>query len=356
MKRFVSFLVLFLFSIYISFGQSKKDWENKLNKAEAIFEDYNNSKISIAALVVNNDTVQYIKKFGEESTDYSQLFGLGKISKYFTAVSILKLVERGEVKLSDNLSKYFSEFSGFADSITVEELLVHKSGLPFLPQNINCLSKKETDEFLKNSTLKKDYIGKTIYNDLDYYLLSRIIDKKYKKGYAQFIKKEILKPIGIKNVIIIDHSFNNFEALPVGYVMRDSVFQELKPAYNRILQGASGIFISIEDLSKFIISLNKGELISKELGSNLYSVSYLDDSKNESRGMYGLNGIKESVYRTNYFYDGGFSDFGSQSAIRIPVVNVNVILLTNQPGVFGLRKKTILLSNIFSGKFLYPGK
>lgn len=356
MKRFVSFLGIILFSIYICFGQSNKDWKNKLDKAEVIFDDYNNSKISIAALVVNNDSVQYIKKFGKGSAELNQLFGLGKISKCFTAISILKLVEKGKVKLSDNLHTYFPNFSEIADSITVEQLLIHKSGLPFLPRDINYLSKKEIDEFLKNAIINKDYIGKTIFNDLDYYLLSRIIDNKYKKGYAQFIKKEILKPVGIKNVIIIDHAFDDFEVLPKGYMIRDSVLQNLKPAYNRILQGASGIFISIEDLSKFIISLNKGELVSKELFSNLYSISYLDDSKNELRGMYGLNGIKESVYHTNYFYDGGYSDFGTQSAIRIPVVNANVIVLTNQPGIFDLKKKTILLSNIFSSKFLYPGK
>lgn len=354
MKRFVSFLIV-LFSIHTCFGQSNRHWEDKLIKAEAIFEDYNNSKISIAVLVVNNDTVQYLKNFGRESVN-SQLFGLGKISKYFTAVSILKLVESGEVRLSDNLSKYFSEFSRFADSVTVEQLLIHKSGLPFLPQNINYLSKKEIDEFLKKATLEKDFIGKTIYNDLDYYLLSRLIDKKYKKGYAQFVKKEILKPLGIKNVVLIDHAFKNFEALPKGYIIKDSILQDNKPAYDRILQGASGVFISIEDLSEFIVSLNKGEIIDKSSFNNLYAISYFDDSKNELRGMYGLTGIKESVYHTNYFSDGGFSDFGSQLSIRIPVVNVNVIVLTNQPGIFGLRKKTILLSNIFSGKFLFPGK
>lgn len=356
MKRLISFLGVILFSICTCFGQSNKDLEKKLKKAEAIFEDYNDSKISITALVVNNDTVQYIKKFGEGSSDYNQLFGLGKISKYFTAVSILKLVESGNVKLSDKLSKYFSGFSGFSDSVTIEQLLIHKSGLPFLDQDINFSNKKAIDEFLKNVTFNKDYIGKTIFNDLDYYLLARIIDKKYKKGYARYIKKEVLKPIGIKNAIIIDHTFKDFELLPKGYVFRDSVLQYLQPTYNKILQGASGIFMSVGDLSKFIISLNKGEIVSKELFGNLYSVSYLDGSKNELRGMYGLNGIKESVYGTNYFYDGGFSDFGTQSAIRIPSVNANVIVLTNQPGVFGFRKKTILLSNVFSGKFIYPGK
>lgn len=355
MKRFIGLLILLFFSIIYCFGQTNKDLEKKLAKAEAIFADYNNSEISVAALVINNDTVRFLRSYGANSS-INKLYGLGKISKYFTAISILKLAEEGDLKLSDKLSNYFTDFSDFTDSVTIEQLLIYKSGLPFLPRNINYLNRNEIDGFLKGVFLNENFKDKTIFNDLNYYLLSRIVEKIYKKGYVKFIKREILKPINVKNVIIIDHNFNDFNDLPHGYVIRDSILQEIKPSYNKILPGVSGVFLSIDDLSKFIISLNKGEIISKETFKNLYSVAYLDDTDNNLRGMYGLNGIKQSVYGTNYFYEGGFSDFGTQSSLRVPIVNTNVILLTNQPGVFGIRKKAILLSNIFSGKFLYPGK
>ena len=328
-------LILSFTTLWCS-GQNNSDWDKKLTKADQLFTDYNNSKASIAALIINNDSVQFIKKYGNNTENYDQVYDLGKISKYFTAIGILKLVEENKIKLTDKLSLFFPELPGYADSITVENLLIHKSQLPFLSKDIDFRNQNEIDNFLANVNLNKHFEGKTIFNDLDYYLLFRIIGSKYKKGYVKFITKEILKPLKIKNVIIIDHNFKSFSNLPKAYVTRDSMLQEFnKPSYNKILPGASGIYMSINDLSKFIINLNQGKIISKETFRNVYSSEYFDDKENGTRSFYGLNGIKETVYNTDYFYDGGFTDFGSQSALRIPVVNVNVILLTNQPGIFG---------------------
>ncbi|MFC2152649.1 serine hydrolase domain-containing protein [Bacteroidota bacterium] len=354
MKK-ILLLLLCWFIAFLSYGQVKidKNWDKQLKKTDDLFKDYID-EISAAAIIVHEDTLQFVKIYGGNITDKSNFYSLGKLSKYITAIGILKLVETGEIKLHDKLSKYFGNLT-FADSITIEHLLLQKSALPLLPRNINYLNNKEILEFLESSSRRGTPGEKTFHNDIDYYLLSRIIEKEYKKGYVSFLEKKIFKPIGIKNSIIIDQQYKDFDMLPNAYVVNDSNITELKPNLEIILPGANGIFLTPEDLAVFIIELNKGNIVSKQTLNNTYAKAYFDDSEIDQREDYGLFGLKRNVYNTNYFLEIGFDQFGSQANIRIPEDNINVVLLTNQPGSF-LKKNTILLSNIFSNKFLFPGK
>lgn len=66
--------------------------------------------------------------FGKAQMD--SMFLLGSITKPFTAVAIMILVDRGELKLSDHAVKYLPEFNeGARKDITIEQLLTHTSGL-----------------------------------------------------------------------------------------------------------------------------------------------------------------------------------------------------------------------------------
>jgi CubicO group peptidase (beta-lactamase class C family) len=58
------------------------------------------------------------------------IFDLGSLSKQFTAMSVLDLEIAKQLDLNDPLSKFFKEFPRYADSITVEDLIHHTSGLP----------------------------------------------------------------------------------------------------------------------------------------------------------------------------------------------------------------------------------
>ena len=58
------------------------------------------------------------------------IFDLGSLSKQFTAIAVLDLVNRNKLSINDPLSKFFKEFPRYADDITVEDLIHHTSALP----------------------------------------------------------------------------------------------------------------------------------------------------------------------------------------------------------------------------------
>ncbi len=59
------------------------------------------------------------------------IFDVGSISKMFTAVAVMQLVEKGKITLADPVSKYLPEYPNkvWADKATIKELLSHTSGM-----------------------------------------------------------------------------------------------------------------------------------------------------------------------------------------------------------------------------------
>ena len=59
------------------------------------------------------------------------IFDIASLTKVFTALSVIKLAEDGRIRLTGKVSSYLPEFSKCGkDSITIEQLLLHSSGLP----------------------------------------------------------------------------------------------------------------------------------------------------------------------------------------------------------------------------------
>ena len=81
-------------------------------KGRVIFEDYHG----------------YFNLFKKDSLTAHSAFHLASVSKTFTAMATLKLVEMGKLKLDDDVKKFFPGFP--YDNVTVKQLLSHRSGLP----------------------------------------------------------------------------------------------------------------------------------------------------------------------------------------------------------------------------------
>ena len=71
-------------------------------------------------------------------------FRIGSITKMFTAVMILQLVEEGKLKLTDTLDKFFPQIPN-AQKITIVQILAHRSGIPNVRRDQNSARKREHD-------------------------------------------------------------------------------------------------------------------------------------------------------------------------------------------------------------------
>lgn len=126
-------------------------------------------------------------------------FSIASVTKLFTAIAVLQQVEAGTLSLEDNLDELLPELAiPNADRITVHHLLLHLSGLPNEPDRLYLHRRTPTEmvvESLKNRV--KGTFGSFNYNNVDYFLLGLIIERKSDTPWADYVKNRLLEPLGM---------------------------------------------------------------------------------------------------------------------------------------------------------------
>jgi len=135
------------------------------------------------------------------------MFKIGSISKLYTAVAIAKLVNYGRLSLDKTLADYLPELIGRienADKITIKMMVQHRSGIPNFTDAKDYwaspkVSNKEKLELVLDLPADFEPGKKYEYCNTNYLLLSDIMDKVLGYPYFEFIQKEILNRLHLKN-------------------------------------------------------------------------------------------------------------------------------------------------------------
>ena len=204
------------------------------------FRIQNNLK-GVAVAVVKDEKLVFAKGYGyADEEDKIQvtpnnLFRLASVSKLITAVAIMKLVENSKITLE---SKVFGKYGILNDEqflnikdkrlekITVRNLLNHSGGwtqhygdLAFLPKTVSKAVGDplpvNIDSYIKFVTTHRVHFEpgtNSVYSNLGYLILGKVISKVAGTDYESFVKKEVLAPAGITDMRL-GGSFIN-ETLP----------------------------------------------------------------------------------------------------------------------------------------------
>ncbi len=200
------------------------------------------------------------------------LFRIASISKLYVAVSIAKLSNNKRLSLDDTLADYFPELVGRienADKITLRLMVQHRSGIPNFVDHPNFWAKPPEN---KQETLgyaldlpadfepSEDY-G---YSNTNYLLLRDLIDKVLGYSHKDYIKEEILMPLGLKNTFCSLDEVNIDDVMSGYYVG----IEDFKTDY-------AGLMIATaEDVGIFLRALNDGSVF-KEGEQEIYSSIYV---------------------------------------------------------------------------------
>lgn len=137
----------------------------------------------VAVAVVDSDGIRYMGTFGD-CTSESDTFTIGSLSKSFTAVAIMQLVQEGAVSLDAPASLYVPGLS-LPDSVTVRSLLNQTSGFGYY-DSLSEASVGETS-------------GQFSYSNANYDLLGKIIENVSGMSYAEYLDKNIFEPLGMSD-------------------------------------------------------------------------------------------------------------------------------------------------------------
>lgn len=203
-----------------------------------------------ALAVVKDGRLVYARGFGyadigrKQPVQPDSLFRIASISKPITAVTVLRLVERGKLSLDDRVLDILKYRPHLAKGkkpdprwrqITVRHLLQHTGGwdrdASFDPMfraveiaralKVSPPAKPEqVIRYMRGQPLDFDPGTKYAYSNFGYCLLGRIIEKKTGQKYARFVQSDVLQPIGITRMKIGRTLFENRAKGEVRYYTR----------------------------------------------------------------------------------------------------------------------------------------
>ncbi len=215
-------------------------------------------------------------------------FGIGSVTKQFTAMLIMQLVEENAIKLQDTIGKYLPYLpKEMANHITIHQLLSHTSGLSHYNglQAIG-VSLKDFGNTSYSPKALAELIGKTnlvnkpgtsyYYSSLGYDLLGAILEEVSGKTFSELLNASIIKPLGLKNTGFGTNDYNS-KNLAKGYSYREvygwdwwtsehggktteAPFRDQSTAYT-----AGGMYSTVKDLFIWSQAIKSHKLLSPEL-------------------------------------------------------------------------------------------
>lgn len=205
-------------------------------------------QFSGTVLVARNGHILLDKGYGLANADHSlvntptTLFGIGSLTKEFTAMALLILQEQGKLHIRDRICTYLSSCPRAWQPITIFELLTHSSGIldHFTRSGINLKQLEEEPLDFKPGTQFN-------YSNSGYVVLATLIEKASGEAYGTFLQQNIFMPLQMR------HSGYDFTQPHLANMATGYEATRLKENETGISLevGADGLYSTVEDLYRW---------------------------------------------------------------------------------------------------------
>ncbi len=322
--------------------------------------DYNNIP-GFSVAIINKNKIDWSKAIGNEKNNseisINSLFSICSISKLFTSIGIMQLVNEGKINLDDPLKKHLTFFDLVqiypeSSPITIRNILTHSSGLPresnqpyWSNTDLIFPTKKVVIEGLsKQKTLypANKYFQ---YSNLGLTLLGYLIEEVSGVSYSQYISDKILNPLGMNSTKTFMDKKQYGKELIVGLGAQNRRSKrEIVPYFNAFgIDPAAGFSSNTIDLAKFAIwqiNLLSGEsdlnILPKNLLTQMHQIQFSDTLTDVKRGLgFNIYEIENGILdRTEVLVGHGGSCPGYKTQLTIDIEGKKAfIVLINARGV-----------------------
>ncbi len=261
MRHCISFLFMLLLPILVA-AQMKKVAEIDAYVKPLVRVN----QFSGVILASYKGKVIYEKAFGLAQAELGvpnradTVFGIASVTKPMTMTIALRLIEEGKLGRQDKLSKWLPDFPK-GDQITVEMLMLHRSGIPHRGTNPEeeSLRYSAADMVAKAKQVLFDFQPgeREGYSSLGYSVLARVLELASGKSFAQLLREYVFNPAGMKDSTefkgetILPRRAQEYFLEPLGWVhapLKDYSF----------LVGAGSVFSTAHDVFRFGESVTNG--------------------------------------------------------------------------------------------------
>jgi CubicO group peptidase (beta-lactamase class C family) len=291
-------------------------------------------------LVAKKGQIIYKKAFGisdlrsKKPMLTDMIFRIGSMTKQYTAIAILQLVEQGKIALQDTIQRYATEFPSKGHPITIENVLSQTSGIPDYLTLQNHDPAKDRDvytpaqgvDYFKDAALNFTPGSKFEYSNSNFYLLGYIIERVTGQSYDSYIKEHLLKPAGLNHTYYI-YKGENIPNLTPGYSRPDG--KNWEPAELQdptVMYATGGLTSTVEDIFKWHQALSAGKPISTQTLKKAYTPFKLADG---SLSEYAYGWFIRDLDGSTTIEHSGSTDGYQTDEIYLPDEDVFIVALFN---------------------------
>jgi CubicO group peptidase (beta-lactamase class C family) len=264
-----------------------------------------------AAIVVKDGKVVLRKGYGMANLELGvamapdMVFELGSVTKQFTAAAILLLQERGQLEVEDDITKYLPDWPTHGQTITLENLLTHTSGIPsytglpeWFPHMREDLKPADVAALFKDKPLEFNPGEKWAYDNSGFFLLGMIIEKVSGKSYEDFVEAEIFHKLGMTHSRY-GHPEEIIPRRATGYSKDEKSFENASFISMTQPYAAGSLMSTVDDLAIWDRALAGETLLKRASLDRMFTAAHL-----------------KSGLSTHYGYGMGVSDFQGKRLLQ----------------------------------------
>jgi CubicO group peptidase (beta-lactamase class C family) len=253
--------LLFAFSISAS-AQDKKLARDIDSFLQSKFEKGNIPGFSVA--IVHQDSVIFSKGYGKSGNDEPLTadtpLAIASLSKAFTAMAVMQLVEKGKINVDAPVTQYYPAFPLQNAGITVKQLLNQTSGLsdkifPEMGFNVQPTNLDASLARLKGIELHEKPGTKFRYHNPNYQILARIVELVSGENFSDYLTKNIFLPLGMRDTRNVASTREFYTSkggnIPAGYSFVFGIPKKMNEL-DWFVQGSAGVTSSANDMAKWL--------------------------------------------------------------------------------------------------------
>lgn len=292
--------------------------EDKISKIEELFRKKKLAGFNGNVLIAQRGVVLYEKSFGyanlrkKDTLQANHAFQLASLSKPFTAVAILKLIEQKKISLDDSIQRFIPDFP--YHGILIKSLLSHRSGLPnyaySFPDSVRHGKRPPTNsdviqwfEKANPLPLRYNYPNRSFnYCNTNYLVLAALVEKIAGVPFDEYVRKNIFEPLEMK------HTFLATAAVDTSRYLRTVGHQfgrVLPKDYFDDVLGDKGVYSTTEDLYRFYKGLWGGCLLKKKTLEEAFTPRSFEKKGMKNYG-YGFRMHLDENDKPKYLYHTGW--------------------------------------------------
>ena len=334
------------------------------NQAQSLSEKVDNYLTEIyqtgiapgfSVVVVKDQQILFKKAYGVEQMGSSRPFkpqtasAIGSLTKSFTALAVMQLVEQGKLDLDAPLIQYLPEFQTAnkdkSDKITLRMLLNNTSGLRGNPSKSEELTTQTMERWL--SSLKAQHLSREPgsayeYSNTAFSLTGLLISRVSGLAYSDYLKKYIFEPLEMEHSSTDPEDFERLNVLH-GHNMglEQAIVAQASEASIEMIAAGSLLRSTAIDLGHYLIALLNGghykesQIIQQKSIDKMWhkEASFpglsCDDGGDESNYYYGLGWMISEVDGREIIHHGGSTGTMSSFTMLYPTQKIAASILVN---------------------------